>query len=139
MVLEEYLTIGFLHHIFLLAIVYQYKWFQFEVVTYSLWCHSRFCYVTTIIFDLYQSSELCNQNNSEIRMNKEVNQNFKNVSLKLKLNWKKDFTLLTQRNILVSEYLRIYEKLKWKQRISAIIVKLNRKNGILSKSRQFKT
>ena len=142
-----------------------------------MWCRLSFYSRTITIFDLYQwpqpsnssvhhfgdNTNFLNYNNSVKRMNKQVNQDLKNltnwlnankiclnvsksevvlfkssrkltdVPLKLKLNGKR----LYPTNSVKYLGINIDENLTWKQQISDIAIKLNKANGILSKLRHF--
>ena len=131
----------------------------FLIYINDLNCAIRYCSVHHFADD----TNLLNYNNSVKRMNKQVNQDLKNltnwlnankiclnvsktevvlfkssrkltdVPLKLKLNGKR----LYPTNSVKYLGINIDENLTWKQQISDIAIKLNKANGILSKLRHF--
>ena len=133
----------------------------FLIYINDLNCAIRYCSVHHFADD----TNLLNYNNSVKRMNKQVNQDLKNltnwlnankiclnvsktevvlfkssrkltdVPLKLKLNGKR----LYPTNSVKYLGINIDENLTWKQQISDIAIKLNKTNGILSKLRHFNT
>ena len=131
----------------------------FLIYINDLNCAISYC----LVHHFADDTNLLNYNNSVKRMNKQVNQDLKNltnwlnankiclnvsktevvlfkssrkltdVPLKLKLNGKR----LYPTNSVKYLGINIDENLTWKQQISDIAIKLNKANGILSKLRHF--